>query len=129
MKVITIKQPWASLIVNGYKKYEFRSWKTKFRGEVLIHSSKQQDKEMMKRFEKLNLDYPAGVILGKVTITDCLLVTPSFEKDLVKQNELVYGASLNRGGYAFKIENIFKFDTYKEVKGNLGFWNYNQDIK
>ena len=29
MKVLTIKQPWASLIVDGYKKYEFRSWKTK----------------------------------------------------------------------------------------------------
>lgn len=28
MKVITLKQPWATLIIAGYKKYEFRSWKT-----------------------------------------------------------------------------------------------------
>ena len=28
MKVLTLKQPWASLIVEGYKEYEFRSWKT-----------------------------------------------------------------------------------------------------
>ena len=28
MKVITIKQPWATLIVEGYKRFEFRSWKT-----------------------------------------------------------------------------------------------------
>ncbi len=33
MKGLTIKEPWASLIVNGYKKYEFRSWKTNYRGE------------------------------------------------------------------------------------------------
>lgn len=25
MKVLTIKEPWASLIINGYKEYEFRS--------------------------------------------------------------------------------------------------------
>ena len=30
MKVLTIKQPFASLISEGYKIYEFRSWKTKF---------------------------------------------------------------------------------------------------
>ena len=31
MKVITLKQPWATLIIDGYKKYEFRSWKTNYR--------------------------------------------------------------------------------------------------
>ena len=31
MKVITIKQPWATLIAKGYKQYEFRTWKTKYR--------------------------------------------------------------------------------------------------
>ena len=38
MKVLTIKQPYASMIVNNYKKYEFRSWKTKYRGKLLIHA-------------------------------------------------------------------------------------------
>jgi len=39
MKVITIKQPWDSLIVEGYKEYEFRTWNTKYRGdnEVIDH--------------------------------------------------------------------------------------------
>ena len=30
MKVLTIKQPWATLIIQGDKKYEFRSWKTNY---------------------------------------------------------------------------------------------------
>lgn len=38
MKVLTIKEPWASLIINGYKMYEFRSWKTKYRGKILINN-------------------------------------------------------------------------------------------
>ena len=56
MKVLTIKQPWASLIVNGHKKYEFRSWKTKYRGKILIHAGKSLEKDMLKRFDKYNLD-------------------------------------------------------------------------
>ena len=39
MKAITIRQPWASLIVHGIKDIENRSWQTNFRGRVLIHSS------------------------------------------------------------------------------------------
>ena len=33
MKVLTIKQPWATLIMQGDKQFEFRSWQTKYRGE------------------------------------------------------------------------------------------------
>lgn len=45
MKVITIKQPFASLIAEGYKKYKFRTWKTKYRVEILIHAGKGEDKK------------------------------------------------------------------------------------
>ena len=40
MKAISIRQPWAWLIVNGYKDIENRTWNTKYRGPVLIHASK-----------------------------------------------------------------------------------------
>lgn len=39
MKVITIWQPWASLIVLGHKKIETRGWATKYRGPLLIHAA------------------------------------------------------------------------------------------
>ncbi len=42
MKAISIRQPWAWLIVNGYKVIENRSWNTKFRGPVLIHASSRK---------------------------------------------------------------------------------------
>ncbi len=51
MKVITIKQPWATLIAEGYKEYEFRTWKTKYRGDILIHAGKGIDKKAMDRFK------------------------------------------------------------------------------
>ena len=39
MKVITIKQPWASLACLGIKDIENRTWATKIRGTVLIHAA------------------------------------------------------------------------------------------
>jgi ASCH domain len=39
MKAISIRQPWAALIVSGVKDIENRSWRTSHRGPVLIHAS------------------------------------------------------------------------------------------
>lgn len=66
MKALTIKQPWASLIVDGYKCYEFRSWKTNYRGKILIHAGKNLEKEMLERFSCYNLEYELGAIVGKL---------------------------------------------------------------
>jgi hypothetical protein len=44
MKALSIRQPWAFLIVNGFKPLENRTWKTQTRGEILIHASKSFDK-------------------------------------------------------------------------------------
>ena len=41
MKVLSIKQPWASAIVYGLKDVENRNWQTSYRGPILIHSSKE----------------------------------------------------------------------------------------
>jgi len=38
MKALSIRQPWAWLIANGYKDIENRDWPTKFRGDFLIHA-------------------------------------------------------------------------------------------
>jgi len=40
---LSIRQPWAWLIVNGYKNIENRTWSTYFRGSFLVHASKKID--------------------------------------------------------------------------------------
>ena len=39
MKVLSVRQPYASLICYGIKKAENRTWKTDYRGKLLIHAS------------------------------------------------------------------------------------------
>ena len=40
MKAITIRQPWASLLVSGKKLYETRGWATSYTGPIAIHAAK-----------------------------------------------------------------------------------------
>lgn len=129
MKVLTIRNPWASLIVNGYKQYEFRSWKTNYRGKILIHSSANLEKNMLSRFSEYNLDYINGAIIGEAEITDCILVDNEFNKKLIEINPTVYGRSNHTETYAWKLENIKKYDKIIYIKGKLGLWNYEGEIK
>ena len=124
MKVLTIKEPWASLIVNGYKKYEFRSWKTNYRGKVLIHAGLTLEKDTAIKFKDYNLDYGSGEIIGEAILTDCVLVTDEFENKLYNINPLVYGKSEHSRVYAWKLENVIKYNNRIPCKGKLGLWNY-----
>lgn len=127
MKVITIKQPFASLIAAGLKEYEFRTWKTNYRGEILIHAGKSIDKDAMKKFESLKLEYPTGCIIAKAKLTDCVPVTEAVKEKLREKNFLVYSGtteSADWNGYGFKLENAETVEPIF-VNGMLGLWEYN----
>lgn len=92
---ISVRQPWAWLIVNGLKDIENRSWATRYRGAVFIHAAKGMTKDeyedcvdtclMVSRVQP----FPSGPILpafnalerggiiGQATITDCATDSPS----------------------------------------------------
>ena len=128
MKALTIKQPWASLIIEGYKKYEFRSWKTNYRGKILIHSGLSLEKDMQERFKNYNLDYKLGYITGEAEIVDCILVDEKFNEELRNIDSIVYGRSNHVENYAWKLENIKKYDNPIPCKGKLGLWNYEGEL-
>ena len=126
MKVLTIKQPFATLIAEGYKEYEFRTWKTKYRGEFLIHAGIGVDKKAMEKYKHLNLEYPSGCIIAKVTLTDCIEINEEARKMLKEKNNIVYDHIIKHTdwkGYGFKMENIKKINTIP-IKGKLSFWDY-----
>lgn len=98
MKAITDKQPWASLIVEGIKDVENRTWPCpkKYIGKrVLIHAgisktldhipldgifSEQQLWNLRSSFTEIELckrTYPHGAIIGSVEIVDCVINHPS----------------------------------------------------
>ena len=126
MKTLTINQPFATLIVEGLKEYEFRTWKTNYRGEILIHAGKGVDKKAMKKYEYLGLEYPKGCIIGKATITDCIKIDDNARKILKEKNSIIYSNIIDNkdwNGYGLKLENVEKLENI-EVCGKLSFWEF-----
>lgn len=125
MKVLTIKQPWATLIMQENKRFEFRSWQTKYRGELLIHAGKGIDKEAVKRLANyLPKELPQGKILGKVTLVDCIKITPEFKEELLKEHSDIYTKSSFQENYGWQLEDVHVFDELIAAKGNLSLWEY-----
>ncbi len=126
MKVITIKQPFATLIAEGIKEYEFRTWKTKYRGDILIHAGKGVDKKAMQKFAKYNLEYPSGCIIAKASLVDCIEINDEARKMLEEKNPLVYSSIIKHTewkGYGFKLENVKKTNLIN-INGKLSLWDY-----
>jgi hypothetical protein len=73
---LSLKQPWAALVVAGLKSIEVRGWRTDRRGRILIHASKVPDQrpEAWKRVPRGLLQRAAlsGGIIGSVEITGCI---------------------------------------------------------
>ena len=120
MKVLSIKQPFAELILQGKKKIELRKWNTKFRGEFLIHASKVPDSKNMKRFSFSDL--PLGCIVGKAN----LVYVKHYQNEKEHQADKdLHLADKFWGNYGFVLEKVERFEKTIPCKGNLNFWNYN----
>jgi hypothetical protein len=119
MRALSIQQPWASLIINGYKRVENRSWPTRLRGWFLIHAGKTVDKEAMRdvhlgihpvtgaRFSFAGMDFPTGGIIGKARLIRC--VDESDDPFFV-------------GPFGFVLDDVMPLP-FQPCRGMLGFFN------
>lgn len=118
MKALSLKQPFAELILQGRKTIELRKWNTHFRGDFLIHASKQADQAAMKQFGFDVL--PCGFIVGKATLADVKEYGSEKEFDEDKEKHL---ASREWGMYGFILKNVERCRP-TAAKGKLNFWEY-----
>lgn len=126
MKALSIRQPWAWLIIHGGKDIENRSWATKFRGPVLIHAAKRMIENELydatcfahEAWRKLRFDtrklpkcprskLERGGIVGVAEIVDC--VSSSSSPWFV-------------GEYGFGLANVRSLP-FHPCKGSLGFFD------
>ena len=89
LRALSIRQPWAWLVVNGYKDIENRSWRTNHRGPLLIHASNNrtlttpENLAAIKKKYRVRLpnDFDFGGIVGMVDVVDCVNTHPSKWKE------------------------------------------------
>ena len=91
MKVLTIKEPFATLIKNKIKYIETRSWKTNYRGELYIQAGVakvrkdvRERKELSKLYKEDDLQF--GYIICKCNLVDCIYMTEEFIKQEKEKN-------------------------------------------
>ena len=152
MKAITIKQPYASLIVEGLKDIENRTWKCpeKYIGQrVLIHSSSSEKYDKLpldKMFTKSQLSglyekyteselckrvYLFGAIIGSVEIVDCVINHKSIWAEKTDEPLEYYTGEEEFSCYPtynWVLANPIKFKNPIPIKGKLNFWESECEI-
>lgn len=120
MKALSIKQPYASLILAGRKTLEIRSWTTMTRGTIAVCSAKAPDKAGELRMDCTG---PLGMWLGWV---DLVNVFP-FEPHMAPEACIPFRAGL----YAWELKNPVRLqlDLARPVKGQLGFFDLDTALK
>lgn len=114
LPTLTVRQPWADLILSGVKDVENRSWPTRHRGGLLVHAAARVDRAAIERLERelgvvLPRDYEprVGVILGAVEVVDCVSRSDS---------------PFFTGPYGFTLRNPRRFDEPIPYRGRLGIY-------
>ena len=123
IKALTLWQPYASAIALRLKKYETRSWATKHRGALAIHSSaKPMTREYRALAEKYGIkELHLGKIVVICNLKDCILMTPEFIA-AQSQTEIDFG-DWRPGRFAWELEIIKVLPVPTPCRGYQGLWN------
>lgn len=118
---ISIRQPYAWLIVQGIKPVENRTWATKFRGRILIHAGVAYPKR--DHADDLEVwgehGFPPhregmlGGIVGEAVVTDCVTA---------HRSEFFFGP------YGFVMEQAKAYPKLIPYRGMLGIFGVPEDV-
>ena len=130
MKCLSLKQPNADLLAFSEKTIELRKWNTRFRGEFLIHASKNID---IQACERLDIDIDKltiGAIIGSAFLYDFKEYSnqEEFNKDKQKHFSIVT-KYFDGYKYGFLIRNARLFKKSIPYRGRLRFFEVDKSIK
>jgi len=119
LRCLSIRQPWATAILELGKDVENRSWGTAYRGLLVIHASAKSEglarnlfAEILPKAVCANLsddDFTLGAILGVVDLVDC---TDESDSDWADWESAWY----------WIVKNPRKLERPIPCKGRLGLW-------
>ena len=122
---LSIRQPWAELIVSGRKTIEVRTWTTEYRGPVFIHASKSVAEEFVPLFPDVFPTYLGGLI-GIVDVSS----VESFNQatwSRLRPEHLVPGP-MPKGAFGWKLEKAKRLLHPVPVRGQLGLFPLSEQI-
>jgi activating signal cointegrator 1 len=138
MKVLTIQQPYATLILLKAKQYETRRWLTPHRGPLLIHAGRHYQ-EANKRLlftepfksilEQHGIyqfqDLPFGAILGQVTL-GC--IEPAWQISGWQTDQELNCGFWGPGNYAWRLDQPQPWQKPLFTSGQPGLWEIRHEV-
>jgi hypothetical protein len=121
-KCLSLKQPYAELLVSGMKTIEVRKWNTKFRGQFLVQASKNIDEKACKRLKIDQAKLVTGAIVGEANLYD-VRVYGSKNSFLNDKNKHFASSNYDKPKYGFLVNQAKRFDIPIPIRGKLGFFN------
>lgn len=126
MRVITLQEPWASLIGENIKTIETRSWPCNQYGELYIHAGLSKISKSDERKNNLAcwLQGPLhyGTIFAKCILSDCVLITEDFAQQIKEKNPKCFlCGDFTPGRYAWILTDIQMIEPIP-IRGKLGIW-------
>lgn len=112
MKALSLKQPYASWVAEGKKTIETRTWRTKYRGALLICSSKAFHEDFDSTDPHVKF-LPLGMALATVNLLDC--------RPMVEGDEEAACCELYDGAYAWILTGVKRITPFP-VKGQLSIF-------
>jgi hypothetical protein len=125
IKAISLWEPWATLIALGKKRYETRSWKTFYRGPLLICAAKKklpfiEIASLLHSFQLTIDDLHYGRAIAIVDLA--VIFTTDYIHDAIDAIEKKVG-DFSSGRYAWKLDNVRKFEKPPWIRGKQGLFD------
>ena len=132
MRVLSIIEPFGTLIAKKVKFIETRGYKTSYRGELYIHASKTKmantDKDLLELISQKELNY--GLLVCKCKLVDCVYMTKEYVEKIQKEKPLEYRCGdYQVGRYAWILEDILELSNKIPIKGQLGIFDFYEEDK
>lgn len=127
MKVLSLRQPWAALIAQGKKRVETRSWRTNYRGPLLLHASAAKVNKNDPHIQELlglipGVPMQYGCIVCRCVLAGCVPMDDTFLQGMeMCPMELLCG-EYAPGRFAWLLEDIEPLERPLPAKGMLGLW-------
>ena len=126
---LTLTQPWATLVALGAKRYETRSWRTRYQGTLTIHAAKGfpawaraecAEEPFATALGGLNSrDLPIGAIVAVAELVRCVPTDPP--PPMIGKQEISFG-DWSPGRWAWELKDVRALATPIPCRGALSLW-------
>jgi hypothetical protein len=146
VRAISLHQPWASLIAQGAKTIETRSWRTPYRGLLAIHAAKVVSRDLLVLAEPAAYDQatidavyralkdpPRGAIVAVARLVKCLPTAPQGSPYVnlwvqrLSHQEVAFG-DFRPGRWGWVLEDVRALSEPVPCRGQQGIWPLPADV-